>query len=213
LYRNNLATVLVEAGRPNEAFAQLAATSEPAVAHYNLGYLLHQRGQSQPAADHLQRALLLNPSLSPASQLLAEINGPAAATDLVVEMPPLDAPQNVAPVSAPGPQEVYVAQGEQSGLVNPLVPTGRRAPTYRMPPVEEQADDPAPQPTRLPVIVEPNESTVPAEESPTVVEPTVPAPGPYPATQTSHSEDPIRQPKNVIRLLGVEPQSAPIPTE
>ena len=37
MYRNNLATVLVETGRMDEAWSQFAALNTPAVAHYNLG--------------------------------------------------------------------------------------------------------------------------------------------------------------------------------
>ena len=42
LYRNNLATVLVDMGRTDEAWDELSSVHTPAVAHYNLGYLLYQ---------------------------------------------------------------------------------------------------------------------------------------------------------------------------
>src|SRR4029453_9691788 len=55
-YRNNLATVMVELGRTDEALKQLAAVNNEAVAHYNLAYLLQQKGQSSLAVMHLQQA-------------------------------------------------------------------------------------------------------------------------------------------------------------
>ena len=38
-YRNNLATVLVEGGRPDEAFRQLCILSSEGTAHYNVAYM------------------------------------------------------------------------------------------------------------------------------------------------------------------------------
>ena len=43
-YRNNLAAALVDASRNEEAYQELAALNSPAVAHYNLAYLLQQKG-------------------------------------------------------------------------------------------------------------------------------------------------------------------------
>jgi hypothetical protein len=99
-------------------------------------------------------------------------------------------------------------------LVNPLAPATRRAPTYRMPPTEEAESDLAPQPMRLPL---PNESASPAKPiTEQQDEPQwnigQPAAHSYPTVRASHSDDEgIRQPKHVIRLLGGEPLTAPIP--
>ena len=41
LYRNNLAALLVESNRPDDAVTILSEAYGPAVAHYNVGYLLH----------------------------------------------------------------------------------------------------------------------------------------------------------------------------
>jgi Tfp pilus assembly protein PilF len=70
-YRNNLATVLVEAGRTNEALAHLSQTGSEAVAYYNVGYLLHKRGQQGQAVQHVQHAITLDPGLTPAREMLA----------------------------------------------------------------------------------------------------------------------------------------------
>jgi Tfp pilus assembly protein PilF len=66
LYRNNLATVLTESGRNDEALAQLTAAHGPAVAHYNLGYLLYQKGNKTLAAEHFSQAATLDPAFSAA---------------------------------------------------------------------------------------------------------------------------------------------------
>jgi tetratricopeptide (TPR) repeat protein len=75
LYRNNLATVLAEMGRTDEALTHLTAAHGPAVANYNLGYLLHKSGRSQEATACLRRALEIDPQMAPAEQLLASIAG------------------------------------------------------------------------------------------------------------------------------------------
>jgi len=74
-YRNNLATVLVETGRVAEALQTLSAGSSPAVAHYNVGYLLAQRGQTNEAAQYFQQALAIDPALTQARDMLAQLAG------------------------------------------------------------------------------------------------------------------------------------------
>jgi tetratricopeptide (TPR) repeat protein len=80
LYRNNLATVFVELGQPQQALQQLLATEQPAVAHYNLACLLQQRGHAQVAAQHLAQAARLDPSLPGVQEYTRQLAGaPAAA--------------------------------------------------------------------------------------------------------------------------------------
>ena len=50
LYRNNLAAVLVDLQRYDEALRHLAAVHAASVAHYNLGFLLAERHQTARAA-------------------------------------------------------------------------------------------------------------------------------------------------------------------
>lgn len=87
LYRNNLATVLVEANREQEALQQLLAAHPPAAAHYNLGALLSRCGKPALAAQHLQQALATDPSMTAAQQLLAQLDKPASASDVVAAKP------------------------------------------------------------------------------------------------------------------------------
>lgn len=113
-YRNNLAMVLVEMGRPDEALPHLAATNSPAVAHYNLGYLLSQKGQRDMAVRHFQRALELDANIAPAREMLAQLGGPE--------------PSSV-------PQGPYAAQSEQRVAARPVsmpIPS----PTLQVPPTQ-----------------------------------------------------------------------------
>lgn len=74
-YRNNLATVLVECGRTDEAFRQLKAINSEGVAHYNLAVMLTSRGKQEEAASHLHLALQAEPGLQSAQELLAQVTG------------------------------------------------------------------------------------------------------------------------------------------
>jgi tetratricopeptide (TPR) repeat protein len=78
-YRNNLAMVLVETGRPDDALKQLAAVNPEAIAHYNLGILLQQRGRNELAMQHLQQAIALDGNLGQARDLLRQMSAGAIA--------------------------------------------------------------------------------------------------------------------------------------
>jgi Flp pilus assembly protein TadD len=75
MYRNNIATVLVEAGRQDEALEHLILAHGEAVASYNLGYLLYRRGDKQAAVPHFRTAVRIDPSLQPARQMLVQLTG------------------------------------------------------------------------------------------------------------------------------------------
>lgn len=68
LYRNNIATVLVDQGKYRDAFNHLAQVYQPAVAYYNIGYLLNKKGQTQAALQHFQLALRADSSMAPAKR-------------------------------------------------------------------------------------------------------------------------------------------------
>ncbi|MFI4874262.1 MAG: tetratricopeptide repeat protein [Blastopirellula sp. JB062] len=70
-YRNNMASALVDANRLEEAFSQLEYAHGAAAGHYNLGYLLYKRGDSQLARVHLNLAIQKDPNLKAAQQLLS----------------------------------------------------------------------------------------------------------------------------------------------
>ena len=83
LFRNNIATVLTEMGRTDEALKHLTAAHGAAVAHYNLGYLLHQKGNNEAAAKHFAQAAAVDPNFAAArdwaTQLGANQLGPDGA--------------------------------------------------------------------------------------------------------------------------------------
>jgi hypothetical protein len=94
LYRNNLALVLVEGGRQEEALKHLVAAHGEAIAHYNLGFMLREKGQLEQATHHLQIALRLNPQMMPARQMLAELEPrPAPQMHAGQIQPQMGAPQ------------------------------------------------------------------------------------------------------------------------
>jgi hypothetical protein len=80
LYRNNLATVLVDIKQYNEAYEQLAAVHPPAIANYNLGILVNRKGDKAEALARFQQAAALDPKLAQAQTMVAKLSG--AATEV-----------------------------------------------------------------------------------------------------------------------------------
>ncbi|MFK7735925.1 MAG: tetratricopeptide repeat protein [Pirellulaceae bacterium] len=72
-YRNNLAGMLVSAGRADEAVQELQQVFPPAVANYNVAYLQYQNKNTAAAHQHLQSALDIDPNLKIARDLMAQI--------------------------------------------------------------------------------------------------------------------------------------------
>ncbi len=66
LYRNNLAKVLVELGHTEPALAHLTVAHGDAVAHYNLGCMLYERGQVEASLEHFATAYEKNQQLTSA---------------------------------------------------------------------------------------------------------------------------------------------------
>ncbi|MBN1852125.1 MAG: tetratricopeptide repeat protein [Pirellulales bacterium] len=92
LYRNNLATVFLELDRPDEAFAQLSAVHPPAVAHYNMGYLLNRRGDLDKATEHFATATQIDPSMQAAQTWLAKLQSPENSAGMAQQKNPDSTP-------------------------------------------------------------------------------------------------------------------------
>lgn len=72
---HNIATVLVEIGRTDDALKHLSSAHPPAISHYNLGQLLNRRDRTKDAVVWFQRALQIDPNLVPAQQMLHRLGG------------------------------------------------------------------------------------------------------------------------------------------
>jgi Tfp pilus assembly protein PilF len=71
--RTNLALVLGEQGRLEEAFAEFRRAGGEAQAHANLAYVCALLGDMERAESEYHRALALDPQLKPAAEALAQI--------------------------------------------------------------------------------------------------------------------------------------------
>jgi tetratricopeptide (TPR) repeat protein len=101
LYRNNIAKVLTQVDRVDEAVAHLSAVHPPAVAQYNMGVLLRQRGKTVEAIHFLTAASHIDPQLRPAHAMLADLRGSvpeSTASDGILPTPvtPSTYGQNIA---------------------------------------------------------------------------------------------------------------------
>lgn len=132
-YRNNLAAVLVETGRADEALEHLAAVNPPAVAQYNLGYLLVQQGQKDLAAKYLKEAVNLDPNLGQARDMLAQITPSAtaplaeqriAARPVSTPVAPPPAVPTTTPPAAPPKRSTYHIGDDLPAEATPADTTG-----------------------------------------------------------------------------------------
>jgi tetratricopeptide (TPR) repeat protein len=120
LYRNNVATVLVEMRQDQKALAHLAAVHGSAEANYNLGQLLVQRGRPDEAAAYFVAAIEQKPDMQAAHDALGRLQGvdpsgaPAATGSPAMATAPTPVPQMTAPANAQGaePQQVAPAGPE-----------------------------------------------------------------------------------------------------
>ena len=78
LYRNNLATVLVQQNRYDDALQQLLAVLPEPSAHYNLGFLAERHGNRAVALQQFQQAAALDPQLAAARQMIDKLTSTAS---------------------------------------------------------------------------------------------------------------------------------------
>jgi Flp pilus assembly protein TadD len=118
LYHNNLASVLVETGDMEGAFAQLRAVHDEPEAYYDLGYLMFLKGNRQAAAALFTKALQEKPSLKEARIFLERL-GP------------------LPPAQSQGPPRY------QGAAAQPNYPDPTAGPSYPQPPVQPQYAEPS----------------------------------------------------------------------
>jgi tetratricopeptide (TPR) repeat protein len=82
-YRHALAGAMLDAGDANGSMAELARCETPAMAQYQMAYLLFQRKNIPATQQHLTEALKIDPNLKPARDLLTSIGGTANIDQLV----------------------------------------------------------------------------------------------------------------------------------
>ncbi len=82
LFRNNLASVLVEMNQNSAALEQLIAANGAPVGHYNLGYLLWRKGEQAAADAEFQAALAIDPSFEAARTWVAKLHPGVEASAL-----------------------------------------------------------------------------------------------------------------------------------
>lgn len=99
LYRNNIATVLVEMGLYDDAKSHLVAAYPPATASYNLGHLLVNRGMQQEAINAFQESLAYDPNLAAAHDMLASLAPNAIAPAEVAAPHVAQAPTKASPAA------------------------------------------------------------------------------------------------------------------
>jgi Flp pilus assembly protein TadD len=126
LYHDNLASVLVETGDMEGAYAQLRAVHDEPEAYYDLGYLMFLKGNRQAAAALFTKALQAKPSLTEARLFLEKL-GPVRPAEPAVQ------PRYSQPVNQPAPPNP-VAQPRYSQPDNqPAPPNPVAQPRYPQP--------------------------------------------------------------------------------
>jgi tetratricopeptide (TPR) repeat protein len=115
-YRNNLAAALVDDGRDEEALRELSAVNTPAIAHFNLAYLLQERGRTADAVQHLQQAVRLDAGLTAAREMLAQLGSTAAPASAPLDAAPSPATQVAARRAAPSVAPAYAAGAADSAV-------------------------------------------------------------------------------------------------
>jgi hypothetical protein len=217
LYHNNLATALVESGHPDEAYHQLEAAQPAPVAHYNLGILLHRKGNDELAQRHFELAAQADPTFAPARQWAEQLalkNGSRPAPMSIASTPAMN--------SAPSP------------AIDPGTPASRAMPPEAAPPDATlpvtspqisggPALSPAAGPVSAPTIVSPVEgrtagsprnvaANAPEITSPVPPEAQLPPPLPELAAQQHRPEMGVRYPAPSGQPLAQEGDVPPLPS-
>jgi len=140
LYRNNVAMVLVEMGDVDAAVSHLRAVQGEAVAHYNVGYILQKKGDSEAAAVHFARALEENPSLAEARAWLEKLGRePASIARSSHRVTPARQPDPTPPATPAQPPPPRAQASSDPGRTPQAAPPGPRSDGFqgRMPAVRQ----------------------------------------------------------------------------
>jgi tetratricopeptide (TPR) repeat protein len=135
LYRNNVATVLVEMRQDQKALAHLAAVHSPADANFNLGQLLVERNRAADAEPYFQAALQLSPGMVQAQEALAKLRG----SKIAVSTPMVGTPATpVSPFTPRVAQQMPTAAPQQTQAAIPQYAAQPAVPQQTFPPAVAQ---------------------------------------------------------------------------
>jgi tetratricopeptide (TPR) repeat protein len=153
LYRDNLAAVLVDQGKPTDALVQLSAAHGEAVGNYNLGYLLAQKKNKSAALYHFRKAAEKDPSLTAANEWVAQLSGGAGAggppstpgppaiqrPPVIVAQRPVNPPVTAAPLAPDANRSSALVRASgvdtNSQYPAPSTPPKREARSMQYPPI------------------------------------------------------------------------------
>ena len=144
LYRNNMAKVCIEMNRLDEALANLNSVHTPAVAQYNMGVLLQQRGRYAESSRYLATALRMEPRMEAARILLARATPSTTKAPLAVasrpaarRSPPAARPAPTPPLSESwAPSTSAPAPSSPAGVDNSILPTPEGSPAAEVAPMQ-----------------------------------------------------------------------------
>ena len=101
----HLGHIQAKMGDVSAALASFTEAVGPAEAHYNLAYMLHEKGDLPGAEEHLQRAISLKPELPQAQSLLLAVRQERQGGKQLAQRPRMT-PAQASPRSAPPAQAV-----------------------------------------------------------------------------------------------------------
>lgn len=164
--KNNLAMVLGQQGKFDEALVLFRQAVSEAEAHANLAYIYTQAGHGQKAIEHYSKALDLDPELTVAKKGLAQL----AELKRKVDKPkPVDQSQvaqlaQVLKKAGPMPDEIEVKSKSQpepamdTAEPSPFPPTGESNETWEQVPSRPSQTGESPQPE--PLTAQPSSASV-----------------------------------------------------
>lgn len=136
-YRNNIATILANNGRLEEAYSQLEQAHGPVVANYNLGYLLYRNGERDGAIHYWNAALKADPGFKPARQMLDTVGSEGPEEILDEESGPSLTFRGPGQPTEASRGTIYVSDGRNDRPTMQSSP-GQPSPGRRLPPVPEE---------------------------------------------------------------------------
>jgi thioredoxin-like negative regulator of GroEL len=138
-YAHHYAVALTKSGRVEEGFQVFRQAVGEAEAHYNVGFLLREQGDTAAAEQRFHQALRLNPDLEPAAFQLAELTGQPLPTRVeespavvhrprVTEIRQTGADVLGQPGSSPVQNALHVEPSPTAAAQPSVVPRWRREP-------------------------------------------------------------------------------------